>query len=385
MPFLDGIVDGFRDAVLQFCEHPKLQYFWMRFLPKFSFDPFWGTILFKINKALESTAILRPQNHGPLRLISQLRVIPNDFELDDNSPEPLLADSSNELFLAPGYTEQDVSALQTLGLRGLTVQDVVDLVKRDLNASPSRIRSADRTDEWHSRLTKFLLTSVEGGCIPYLKTMTLIPLHDGQWASASLSSVYFPEDHGTPIPTDLGLQLVDPKSVRGAAPWRKKLFITLCVKYVSSSLVRNLIVAQYDKPNPPPNMSLQHSVEHLCHLSFTYEYGPVTPSQNITTQDTFRSTGSGRLPFGANPLSVSSSPSINSDCEGTAGPRSEPYIQNQYPSSVLVKPEDETKDRFQSICCLAKYKPFSPEEIRLADYAGGYRQCQDLSGSYIRG
>jgi hypothetical protein len=362
---LDGIADAFRDAVLQLCEHPKLQYLWMRFLPRFSIEPFWGTLLIKIKNALESIPVLRPRNHGPLRLISQLRVIPNNFKLDDNSPEPLLTDSSNELFLAPEYTEQDISALQTLGLRNLTVQDVVGLVKADLNASPSRIRSADRTDEWHSRFSKFLLTSLKGGCIPYLKTMTLIPLNDGQWASASFSSVYFPEDHGTPIPT---------KSIRGATPWRKKLFITLGVKYVSSSLVRKLIVVQYDKPCPLSNTSLQHSVEHLRYLYFIHEYDPVTQSQNITTQDTFRSTGSGRLLFGANPLSASSPSSINSDCEGTAGLQFEPYIQNQYPRSVLVKPEDETKDRFQSICCLAKYKPFSPEEIRLADYARGYRQ-----------
>lgn len=371
---LDGIADAFRDAVLQLCEHPKLQYLWMRFLPRFNFDPFWGTILIKIKNALESTPVLRPRNHGPLRLISQLRVIPNDFNIDDNSREPLLTDSSdNEMFLAPEYAEQDIAALKSLGLRSLTVEDVISVVKSDLNASSSRIRSVDRTDEWHSRLSKFLLTSFKGKCIPYLKTMRLIPLSDGQWVSAGLSSVYFPECHGTPIPTDLGLQLVDPTSIRGAAPWRKKLFIELGVKYGSSSLVRNLIVARYDKPYPLSNTSLQHSVEHLRHLYFTHEYGPVTPSQNITTRDTFRSTRSGRLPFGANPLSVSSPPSFNSDCEGTADLQFEPYIQNQYPRSVLVKPEDEMKDRFQSICCLAKYKPFSPEEIRLADYATGHR------------
>jgi hypothetical protein len=372
---LDGIADAFRDAVLQFCEHPKLQYLWMRFLPRFSFDPFWGTILIKIKNALRSTPVLRPRNHGPLRLISQLRVLPNDFKIDGNSPEPLLTDSSDdEIFLAPEYAEQDIAALKTLGLRSLTEQDVISVVKSDLNASSSRIRSVDRTDEWHSRLSKFLLTSFKGKCIPYLMTMPVIPLSDGQWISASLCPVYFPESHGIPIPADLGLQLVDPKSIKGTGPWEKKLFIALGVKDAVPSHIRQSIIAQYEKPHAFSNTSLQHSVAHLRYLYFTHENDPITQFHKITTQVTFKNHGSGGLPFGANPRPVISFPSFVSDCEGTANLQFEPHIENQLLRSTNTQSDPEMKDCFQTICCLAKYKQFSPEEIRLTDYARGYRQ-----------
>ena len=78
---LSGVAETFRDAVLKFCDHPSLQYQWMRYLPSNSIsDEFWKTLQPKIIYLLRNTCCLRPWSETSLCLPRQLHWVTSDFK-----------------------------------------------------------------------------------------------------------------------------------------------------------------------------------------------------------------------------------------------------------------------------------------------------------------
>jgi len=143
----DGIAGAFLDAVLQFCTHPTLQYKWPRYIPQNIPNPFWARLKDKIHELLKRHAVLRGDSHGPLRPISPLKEIGNDFK--DEFGNSLVADLDEEMYLASEYQQEDIAARNRLGLGVLHFFAAIARFRHDLKrpSSRSRFKSPGTNDD----------------------------------------------------------------------------------------------------------------------------------------------------------------------------------------------------------------------------------------------
>lgn len=260
-----GIARAFVDAVLQFCHHQSLQHEWVNYLPddKEVSSPFWSELLTRIKKTIKKTPILWPRSRSRLRLISEVKVVPLSFQ--DSHGDPLVPDiAENEIYLDPIY---QLRKLKELGLKAMDFDDCVKRIGKDAMSPVSIMKVAD--DDWHERIARLLLDVLtrptQKKQIPYLKTLPLIPLKNGSWTSMSAGAVFFPGSDDVPIPSDLGLRLIEPKSIKNTT--RKKLFTELGAVDADEKTVEKLILKKHRKSWN--EITLEASVSHLQYLYWT--------------------------------------------------------------------------------------------------------------------
>lgn len=92
-------------------------------------------------------------------------------------------------------------------------------------------------------------------------------------------TVFFPRTDGILIPTDLGLRIIDEKSITN--PTRRKLFVTLGVKSASIQDVRALILALYKKESS--SVDFETSLKDLHFLYLTYPPGTTVKLRESTS------------------------------------------------------------------------------------------------------
>ncbi|KAH9904954.1 histidine kinase-like ATPase [Xylariomycetidae sp. FL2044] len=98
---ISSIADAFCRAVEELCNHPTLQYTWMRYLPQegdYPWDPFWGSLCSQINHKISQTPVLRPRSERGLCRTSQLKMLP--AIATDASGDPLFDDIRPEAYLS---------------------------------------------------------------------------------------------------------------------------------------------------------------------------------------------------------------------------------------------------------------------------------------------
>jgi hypothetical protein len=262
-----GIAEAFIKAVLQFCEHDKLQYRWMRYLPQedgYPWDEFWTNLIDEIGDRLKRTPVLRPAKPGPLRSISASRTHASDTL--DKYGKPLFADIAPERYLCLDYQDRDLKLLEKHGLKYMSTKAILDRVEHDLAAPDSRMKSIDDED-WHSRAARLLNHPFEMSWSHIqkdVKRLSLLPLRDGRWGSIESGAVYYSRVKGIDldIPVDLDLDVLHPKPVDNED--RKKLFDSIGVTHASPSSIRKAIFKKYGT-----KFSIK-SKDAASHLRFLY-------------------------------------------------------------------------------------------------------------------
>ena len=235
----------------------------MKYLPSKSISqPFWAKLLPNIIKLLKDTPVLLSRSGKSWKRPSHLRRLTPDA-LDDEQ-NPLFDDLPNELYLSDGYGSCDRAAFTMLGINTLSMDEIIERVKADLTNPNSRMKSPMTTKSWHERSADLLLSPFKDNnprLIQQVKNLSLIPLGDGSWVPSTIGKIFYPEDGRVPVPTDLGIQLVDVMAL--GVPSRKVLFSGLGVRAPKSQGVINLIIGRYNKFNA---VDLHHSIEHLRYL-----------------------------------------------------------------------------------------------------------------------
>lgn len=263
-------------AVTQFCTHDILQYCWMRYLPQkssFPWENFWKLLVTRIEARVTNTPILRSRGRGLLCPIDDLR-----YRLqrhNDGNGNPLFADFPTEIYLSDHYLPRDRDLLLDFGLKALSKEDVLDLVKRDLSLArdgKSRMRSKNTTNDWHTRAAALLSLPFNDSCDAYIRRITrlrLIPLQQGSWANAVQGHIYFPTVNGVHIPRDLDLDLVDSTATENTE--RAHLFECLGVKDATTKAIRIEIFAMYKSPEKCGHVTPDISRDHLQFLYRTHQ------------------------------------------------------------------------------------------------------------------
>ena len=235
----------------------------MKYLPsKSTSQSFWAKLLPKTIKLLEFTPILLSRSGRSWKYPSQLRRLTPDA-LDEDR-KPLLDDLPNERYLSDGYGSSDLIALTMLGLPTITFDELMERLSADLMNPNSKMKSPMTTNSWHERSADLLLSPFKDNnprLIEQVKNLSLIPLGDGSWVPSVMGNIFYPEDGRVPVPTDLGIRLVDATAL--GIPSRKALFSKLGIRVPKSQGVINLIIGRYNKFNA---VDVHHSIEHLRYL-----------------------------------------------------------------------------------------------------------------------
>ncbi|KAF4340028.1 hypothetical protein FBEOM_6067 [Fusarium beomiforme] len=276
LSLLNGIADCFITAIQEFCQHPTLQYQWMRWLPQrnsYPWDDFWSGLLEKIEGRIREVKVLRTLVTGKLDYIHRLRQL-QPWLLDKNG-DPLLADLDEEMYLAKEYTCEDLKLLKPYGLHEMPPSDAVSLFEKDLTSGPvqSRMMSPATDNEWHSLAARALMCLKDiatGSVQDRLKKLEFIPLRNGTWVPPSFGPLYYSHSsRGLTIPDDLGLYLVDLEAVNH--PHRRSLFDKFGVTEALVKDVRSLIL---QKPLPPVGNETTLAAS-ISHLQFLYLSDPL--------------------------------------------------------------------------------------------------------------
>ncbi|KAJ0152697.1 Benzoate 4-monooxygenase [Fusarium oxysporum f. sp. albedinis] len=269
---LNGIADCFIKAIEEFCQHPSLQYQWMRWLPQrtsYPWDSFWSGLLDRIESRIQEVKILRTLGTGRLDYIHKLcRLQP---WLRDKNGDPLFTDLDEEIYLAKEYTRDDLKLLETYELESMSPSDAITRVEKDLerDIKDSRMKSPATDNEWHSLAARALIllknTATVGPAQDRLKQLRFIPLENGTWVSSSSGPLYYSHSSGSlAIPDDLDLSLID--SEAASNPDRRALFDKFGVIEALVKDVRALILK---KPINPVADAGALAVS-IAHLKFLY-------------------------------------------------------------------------------------------------------------------
>ena len=254
----------------------------MKYLPSKSISqPFWAKLLPRILKLLKDTPILLSRSGKSWKRPNQLKRLTPEA-LDDDQ-KPLFDDLPNELYLSDGYGSGEQTAFTMLGIQYITMGELLERVKADLMNANSKMKSSTTSKSWHERSAYLLLTPFKNNhsqqC-QQIRGLCLTPLRDGSWVSGTIGRTFYPEDGRVPLPTDLGLQLVDPRALE--VPSRRALFSELGVRTPNSQSVVNLIIGRYNKFNA---VDLQHSIEHLRYLYWKLPKDQKTLDRSIYIKD----------------------------------------------------------------------------------------------------
>ena len=213
-----------------------------------------------ISSRLSLKPVLRSWSNDGLKCIKELKYLrPNCLDING---EPLFRDLTDGIYLSNRYMAEDVRILREFGLKNISVKQVWNRVRSDLNSPRSRMKSQETSADWHSRSSEMILSYVtQHSDLESVQAFAMLPLQDGSWTSIVAGPVYYHEVAGVDVPLDLGLRVLDPEA--GAHPGRRELFDAVGVKYCDPKDIKRLIVGKYAKWN---NVDLKSSVSHMSFL-----------------------------------------------------------------------------------------------------------------------
>ena len=250
-----AISDAFVEAVLQFCNHPKLQYTWVRYVPqkaRLPLEPFWRDFVVQLRDALQVKPVLRSRSDCQDKLfkIKELGRL-TDMQVDKDG-KPLVPDLLKpELYLSAVYSARDVAILSEYGLGYVQVGSMMPrLNAMTLDKTWTSKLYDNRDEDWHSRLARLILQAWNEKPDRWQQVlrMRLLPLRSRQVHSTITSGkVYFPDIYGVIIPNDLGLSMVLPEAA--ANKDCRTLYTALGVNTAEPTKIRQMVITKHRLPN----------------------------------------------------------------------------------------------------------------------------------------
>ena len=112
-----------------------------------------------------------------------------------------------------------------------------------------------------------------------IRELACIPLQNGKWIAITEGAVFFPHTDGIRIPTDLGLNIVDEKSITNQS--RKEFFVALGVELASIQTIRALVLGRYSQESS--SIDFETPLEDLHFLYSTHSPGTTVKLRDSTS------------------------------------------------------------------------------------------------------
>lgn len=272
LDLLDWIAKTFVDAILQFNQDETLDCEWPLFLPstKHSSSWFWAGLNRRILEHVGKTPTVKSRRWTDLRLIHHVLFLTDDWRYGDGLP--LLDDEASDPFLSPRYPQKSVDILFEYGLKRLGSDLQLALLEKDVGSFNSIMQATGTDEEWHTAMAS-CLSSIAAKDMPAarrMKSLPLLPLSTGLWASTISGPVYLPRAGGFNIPSHVSLRVIKPKALWNEA--RKVLFERLGVSEALVIIVRASIYEAFRITRPGQYHS---DYNYYCrYLYFTHNSQP---------------------------------------------------------------------------------------------------------------
>lgn len=270
---LDRVSETFCAAVTSFCQHPSLQYDWLKYIPEEHItDPFWGQLRRKICRSLRSYRVLQTGT-GDLKYPENLRwLFPYHYNRDD---QPLFEDLYHRKIYLSSHYSGYYNSVKAIGVRPISIDELLERVEPYLKGSKPRICQISPQDDWHTRVSE-LLESWTKTRLTRVLDLPMVPLLNGTLASTAYQDIYFPEDmEGRLIPVDSDINIVQKSAVENQA--RRSLFKTIGVMRASPQFVMCQITAKYTRA--PSQITLEQSISHIRYLYWNLGKGENVPNR----------------------------------------------------------------------------------------------------------
>ncbi|KAK6380880.1 hypothetical protein LTS17_005081 [Exophiala oligosperma] len=198
-----------------------LEFRWVRYLPTVPMQDFWKNLCEDISACLKEEPVLRSRR-GRLHYIDDMRALPDWFIYKN---EPLVEDTSHDIYLSENYEPADITILKTLSLKTISPQKILKRIKEAEISIPDK----PLDDRWHTAFTGLVRRLLDTDVKEDVEDLNIIPLQDGRWVSPSslkVDKVYLPylaEEYSVKIeiPHYLGFQVLD---LTAAADGERKSF-----------------------------------------------------------------------------------------------------------------------------------------------------------------
>ncbi|KAI9763964.1 MAG: hypothetical protein M1840_008998 [Geoglossum simile] len=331
----DGWADAFTKAIDSF-QTGTLRYTWPRYLPSTPVSNLLEQPRKEIISALRTMRILE-SCAGSMHTPPSLTYVPVEF-MDDNNMPLTLSPHTSSKYLLPKYSSQDWAAMSELGVSKLSEEGFL----ADLDALVRSYGLRDKPKQWRSKLAEVLLRlASEKKHWPVVSALQIIPLRDGNWASARNSRLFFSKDSGgSKIPNGIPIIVVDP--IAEADPDQRKLFIQLGVKLYGSPEICRLILDRHGNPNfDAISLSREQLISHAKFL-FAASFSPPSNSEVwFATEQDRRSLGS--------KLYVDEDPATNSSasCFFKNERYHYPFLHSDY---LTAFPQERRRDWISYLC-----------------------------------
>ncbi|KAK4641164.1 hypothetical protein QC761_609930 [Podospora bellae-mahoneyi] len=267
------LAQAFVTAAEQMCEHPQLQFQWMRYLPHLSsnrWDSFWSKFSGILQEEITKVDVIIPFASMTPRPLTALKQWPSKISWLDHLDRPVFEDlpKKKAAYVSLEYQDSDLFILRDYGMKYLSWGDLISRAKADLRSRSSKMKSPQTDAKWHSLAANLLKRGLRNRKYEEeIKALNLLPLSDGSWTSVTKGgSVYFPTTtEGFSIPAELGLKFI--KADAAVQPERNALFKALGVISASSDLIRSLVIGFQAKHR---SSSFETSVDMLRFLYLTH-------------------------------------------------------------------------------------------------------------------
>jgi hypothetical protein len=162
----------------------------------------------------------------------------------------LLLDDASLLQKIPAsaYTDKSLRVFRKLGARDFTFVDFVERLECSIRRETLKFKG--RSSEWHTSISRVLLSHLRGNVYGVhsaqystCKSLPIIPLRGGEWASAASTGIFLVGNCNQQIPDGLTVRFVD--SDAAANPFRNELFRLLGVKSCNETEICTQIIAKH--------------------------------------------------------------------------------------------------------------------------------------------
>ncbi|KAF5556276.1 hypothetical protein FNAPI_5799 [Fusarium napiforme] len=205
------VAEVFLQAVSIFCIPANLRYEWPLFLPPITHKtPLSQEIRNKAQKGL----LVMVHNQSASRCMNDIRILPD--HLKDENGQPLLEPFEKDNLLSMDYPPLVVQIFKEHGAKTLDDEAFLGQLEADMRSKSPKMRRKHTTEEWHSRIARFLLKFSQTSTLnaSRVKTIEIVPLKDGAWTSMLSGPVYFPLTGDISLPDTKYLKMVTPRATR---------------------------------------------------------------------------------------------------------------------------------------------------------------------------
>ncbi|KAF5639429.1 uncharacterized protein FTJAE_4766 [Fusarium tjaetaba] len=258
------IAEAFLQAVSIFCIPTNLRYEWPLFLPPITHKT---PLSLEIRNKAQKGLLVMVHNQSASRCMNDIRILPN--HLKDENGQPLLEPFENDNLLSMDYPPRVVQIFKEHGAKTLEDEAFLGQLEADMRSKSPKMRRKHTTEEWHSRMARFLLKFSQTSTLnaSRVKTIEIVPLKDGTWTSMLSGPVYFPCTGDIPLPDTKYLKVVAPRATRN--PDWYALFKSLGVTQPSVETTRESIRGSL--MFAPDTIPLKRVNDYLQYLYLTHE------------------------------------------------------------------------------------------------------------------